>query len=115
MIEIYTPPKAPLTHQSRPILGWSARAVAAAFACVIALVVVNTLVTIARAVAARPRLLLADELTGNLDEATGDDVFDLLLSLARDAGAGLLIVTHSSRLAKRADRQLHLSHGRVSE
>lgn len=72
-------------------------------------------VAIARAVAARPQLILADEPTGNLDESTGDAVFDLLLSLASDAGAGLLIVTHSTRLAAQADRQLHLSHGRISE
>lgn len=71
-------------------------------------------VAIARAIAARPELVLADEPTGNLDEATGDAVFDLLLSLARDAGAGLLIVTHSPRLAARTDRQLHLSHGRLT-
>lgn len=72
-------------------------------------------VAIGRAIAARPRLLLADEPTGNLDEDTGDAVFDLLLSLAEDAQAGLLIVTHSERLAKRADRRLRLTHGRVSE
>ncbi len=72
-------------------------------------------VAIGRAVAARPALLLADEPTGNLDEKTGDDVFSLLLSLAKDADAGLLIVTHSERLAARADRRLTLTHGRVSE
>ncbi len=71
-------------------------------------------VAIGRAIAAKPPLVLADEPTGNLDEATGDAVFDLLLALARDTGAGLLIVTHSQRLAARADRQMHLSHGRVT-
>ncbi|MDJ1017471.1 MAG: ABC transporter ATP-binding protein [Paracoccaceae bacterium] len=71
-------------------------------------------VAIGRALAARPRLILADEPTGNLDEDTGDIVFDLLLSLTRDAGAGLLIVTHSERLAARAERRLHLSHGKVA-
>lgn len=72
-------------------------------------------VAIGRAIAAKPKLLLADEPTGNLDEDTGDSVFDLLLSLAEDAQAGLLIVTHSERLAKRADRRLRLTHGQISE
>lgn len=71
-------------------------------------------VAIGRAIAGAPRLLLADEPTGNLDETTGSAVFDLLLSLARDRGAGLMIATHSQRLAKAADRRLHLSHGRIA-
>ncbi len=71
-------------------------------------------VAIGRALAARPSLLLADEPTGNLDETTGDIVFDLLLELADTSGAGLLIVTHSGRLAARADRQLTLSHGTLA-
>ena len=70
-------------------------------------------VAIGRAIAGGPKLILADEPTGNLDEATGDRVFDLLLSLARDEGRALLIVTHSERLAARADRRLHLSRGRI--
>lgn len=69
-------------------------------------------VAIGRAIAGHPRLLLADEPTGNLDEATGDAVFALLLDLARDYGAGLVIATHSDRLAAQADRRLHLSHGK---
>ena len=68
-------------------------------------------VAIGRAVAASPKLILADEPTGNLDEQTGDYVFDLLLTSARDQGAALLIVTHSERLAARADRRKHLSRG----
>ncbi|MGI9394101.1 MAG: ABC transporter ATP-binding protein [Boseongicola sp.] len=72
-------------------------------------------VAIGRAVANGPKLVLADEPTGNLDEDTSDMVFDLLLSMARDSGAGLLVVTHSERLAARADRRLHLSHGHLSE
>lgn len=72
-------------------------------------------VAIGRAIAARPKLVLADEPTGNLDEATGRAVFDLLLKLARDHSAGLLIATHSDRLANAADRRLHLSHGRIVE
>jgi putative ABC transport system ATP-binding protein len=70
-------------------------------------------VAIGRAIAVGPKLILADEPTGNLDETTGDRVFDLLLSLARDEGRSLLLVTHSERLAARADRRLHLSHGRL--
>ncbi|MBT8459716.1 MAG: ABC transporter ATP-binding protein [Boseongicola sp.] len=70
-------------------------------------------VAIGRAVAAAPKLILADEPTGNLDEQSGDQVFDLLLSSARDQQTALLIVTHSNRLAARADRQLHLSRGEV--
>lgn len=71
-------------------------------------------VAIGRAVAAQPRLLLADEPTGNLDESTGKAVFELLLRQARDSGAGLLIVTHSDRLADAADRRLHLSDGKIA-
>ena len=52
--------------------------------------------------------------TGNLDEATADAVFDALLAQVRNTGAGLLLVTHSERLAARADRRLHLSRGKVA-
>lgn len=68
---------------------------------------------IGRALAVRPKLLLADEPTGNLDEATGDAVLDLMLSLVAKTGAALVMVTHSTRLAGRLDRQLHLHAGRV--
>lgn len=71
-------------------------------------------VAIARALANRPALILADEPTGNLDEATGDAVLDLLLDLVRDTGAALMMVTHSTRLAARLDRRLHLSRGLLS-
>ena len=71
-------------------------------------------VAIGRTLAARPALVLADEPTGNLDEATGDAVLDLMLALVRDAGAALLMVTHSPRLAARLDGRLHLSSGRVT-
>jgi putative ABC transport system ATP-binding protein len=71
-------------------------------------------VAIGRTLAARPALVLADEPTGNLDEATGDTVLDLMLDLVRDAGAGLLMVTHSPRLAARLDARLHLAAGRVA-
>jgi putative ABC transport system ATP-binding protein len=70
-------------------------------------------VAVGRTLAARPALVLADEPTGNLDEETGDAVIALMLDLVRDTGAALLMVTHSSRLAARLDRRLHLSHGRL--
>ncbi|MEM7720630.1 MAG: ABC transporter ATP-binding protein [Pseudomonadota bacterium] len=71
-------------------------------------------VAIGRALMHRPRLVLADEPTGNLDEATSDAVFDLLLAETTRTGAGLMLVTHSRKLAERADRHLHLSHGRIA-
>jgi putative ABC transport system ATP-binding protein len=70
-------------------------------------------VAVARALAARPRLILADEPTGNLDEATGDRVLALMLEMAAEAGAGLMMVTHSSRLAARLGRELVLERGRL--
>ena len=72
-------------------------------------------VAIARAILHGPKLILADEPTGNLDEETGDAVFEALLGQARASGASLLIATHSTRLAQRADRRLHLSHGAVAQ
>ncbi|QBF31174.1 ABC transporter ATP-binding protein [Thalassococcus sp. S3] len=69
---------------------------------------------IARTLAARPRLVLADEPTGNLDEDTAETVLSLLLDTAREAQAALLMVTHSSHHASRMDRQLRLSHGRLA-
>lgn len=71
-------------------------------------------VAIARTLAARPSLVLADEPTGNLDEATADSVFALMCDLVRDSGAALVLVTHSGRLAARLDRRLHLSGGLLS-
>ncbi len=68
-------------------------------------------VAIARALIQGPRLILADEPTGNLDEDTGDQVIDLLEELARQAGKTLLLVTHSHRIAARADRVLAMEHG----
>ena len=70
-------------------------------------------VAIGRAVALRPEVVLADEPTGNLDEATADTVLDLMLDLARDSGAAFLMVPHSPRLAARLDRRLHLEKGRI--
>ncbi|WP_101341351.1 ABC transporter ATP-binding protein [Cereibacter azotoformans] len=71
-------------------------------------------VAIGRTLAARPRLVLADEPTGNLDEATGDVVMALFLRLVSQTGAGLLMVTHSTRLAGRLHGRLQLSAGRVA-
>ena len=70
-------------------------------------------VAVARALANRPQLVLADEPTGNLDEHTADEVFNLLLRLVRDAGLGALIATHNTALASRMDRKLTLHEGLV--
>ncbi len=71
-------------------------------------------VAIGRTLAARPRLVLADEPTGNLDEATADSVLGLMLQLVSASGAALMMVTHSPRLAGRLDRRLHLTGGKVA-
>lgn len=71
-------------------------------------------VAIARTLAPKPRLVLADEPTGNLDEATAATVMDLMLELVVETGAGLLMVTHSTALAARMQRRLHLRQGRVA-
>lgn len=70
-------------------------------------------IAVARALAHRPKLLLADEPTGNLDEATGESVIALLGELARDQQASLLVVTHSDRVARVADRVLRLDRGQL--
>ncbi|WP_304639385.1 ABC transporter ATP-binding protein [Pseudomonas sp.] len=72
-------------------------------------------VAVGRALALRPPLLLADEPTGNLDEATAEGVLALMLELVAEIGAGLLMVTHSAQLAARLDRQLLLRAGRIFE
>ena len=71
-------------------------------------------VAIARTLAPRPALVLADEPTGNLDEATADTVFALLCELVAETGAGLILVTHSERLASRLGRRLHLRAGQLT-
>jgi putative ABC transport system ATP-binding protein len=70
-------------------------------------------VAIARALVHDPLLILADEPTGNLDDETGESVLELLLELTRDAGKTLLMATHASEVAQRADRVLHLVHGQL--
>jgi lipoprotein-releasing system ATP-binding protein len=70
-------------------------------------------VSVARAVVLSPRALLADEPTGNLDPATGEDVQRLLIELNRERGVALIVVTHNSRLAAAMDRVLRLRDGRL--
>ncbi|MET0157353.1 MAG: ABC transporter ATP-binding protein [Methyloceanibacter sp.] len=72
-------------------------------------------VAIARAVANEPRLLLADEPTGNLDPPTAERVFEQLLSLVRQSGVAALIATHNLELAARMDRTLRLKEGLLVE
>jgi len=72
-------------------------------------------VAIARALVKEPRVLLADEPTGALDEATRDDIMALLEGVWRDRGLTLVIVTHDSAVAARAQRRLHIAAGQVSE
>jgi len=72
-------------------------------------------VALARAFAAGPRLLLADEPTGNLDTATGRLVIDLLFALQARHGTTLLLITHDAGLAARCDRTVRLADGRVAD
>lgn len=72
-------------------------------------------VAIARAFAAQPRILFADEPTGNLDTATGERVIDLLFELNREEGTTLVLVTHDTALATRCDRRLEMSAGELAE
>jgi lipoprotein-releasing system ATP-binding protein len=70
---------------------------------------------IARALAGGPRVLLADEPTGNLDAATGQTVLELLRDLNRERGLTMMMVTHDIQIAQQADRVVRLSEGRVEE
>ncbi len=70
-------------------------------------------VAIARAFAPQPRVLFADEPTGNLDTVTGEQITQMLFELNREHGTTLVMVTHDERLAQRCQRQLHLHQGRV--
>lgn len=72
-------------------------------------------VAVARAVMRRPRLLLADEPTGNLDPATGERVHELLLELNAECGATLVVATHNDRLAAAMQRTLRMVGGRLEE
>jgi putative ABC transport system ATP-binding protein len=71
-------------------------------------------VALARAVVAGPRLLLADEPTGNLDGETGRAVMDLLFALRQSTGATLLLITHDQALAARCDRIIAMADGRIT-
>ncbi|MFM7207207.1 MAG: ABC transporter ATP-binding protein [Planctomycetaceae bacterium] len=72
-------------------------------------------VAIARALVTRPRLLLADEPTGNLDEATGGGILETLCELNRADGLSIVLVTHDAAVARRADRIVRLAAGRVDD
>lgn len=70
-------------------------------------------VALARALAPEPAILVADEPTGNLDEATGAGIVDLMFALRRERGATLLLVTHDATLAARCDRTVRLRAGQI--
>jgi putative ABC transport system ATP-binding protein len=70
-------------------------------------------VCIARALVNNPKVIFADEPTGNLDSATGEKVEDLLFSLNLNQGITLIIVTHDTDLAERCDRQIHIKDGLI--
>ena len=71
-------------------------------------------VAIARSMLHRPRLVLADEPTGNLDEASSHEVIKLFSDLVKQAGSSLLMVTHSHAMAKFMDRRVQLHQGKLS-
>src|SRR5205823_4944376 len=71
-------------------------------------------VALARALAARPKLLFADEPTGNLDAVNAHAVADLMFALVAEAGAALVMVTHEEALAARADRVARMADGRMA-
>ena len=72
-------------------------------------------VAIARALAPEPRILIADEPTGNLDQATGRQIADLLFAKARERGMTLVLVTHDPALAARCTRQVQMRSGRIEQ
>lgn len=71
-------------------------------------------VALARAFVTQPEILMADEPTGSLDAATGARIIDLMLALNAERGTTLVLVTHDERIARRCQRQLHLSAGRLT-
>ena len=72
-------------------------------------------VALARAFAVRPKLLLADEPTGNLDAATGGEIIDLMFGMNAESGTTLVLVTHDEVLARRCGRVLRLEAGRLAD
>ena len=72
-------------------------------------------VAIARAFASSVEILFADEPTGNLDTATGQNIIDLIFELNSEFGTTLVLVTHDSRLADRCDRSIHITSGELVE
>ena len=70
-------------------------------------------VAVARAFVTKPRLLFADEPTGNLDSTTGEQIIELLFEMNRERGTTLVLVTHDAELAKRCDRRIHISGGEL--
>jgi putative ABC transport system ATP-binding protein len=71
-------------------------------------------VAVARAFVTEPKLLFADEPTGNLDSTTGEHIIDLLFQMNRERGTTLVLVTHDAELAKRCDRRLHIAAGEIT-
>ena len=71
-------------------------------------------VAVARAFVSEPRVLFADEPTGNLDSATGEHIIELLFEMNRERGTTLVLVTHDADLARRCDRRLHISAGAIT-
>jgi putative ABC transport system ATP-binding protein len=72
-------------------------------------------VALARALAPNPAILVADEPTGNLDEATGASIIDLMFALKRERGATLIVVTHDLALASKCERRIELRSGRIED
>jgi len=72
-------------------------------------------VAVARALAPKPAIVVADEPTGNLDEATGGEIIELLFRAHREHGTALVLVTHDTALAARCDRVLHMHSGKLGE
>ena len=70
-------------------------------------------VAIARALINNPRIIFADEPTGNLDSKTGESIISTLLALVRDENKTLIVVTHDAQLATRGDRRLEIQDGRI--
>ncbi|MEP7262820.1 MAG: ATP-binding cassette domain-containing protein, partial [Usitatibacter sp.] len=71
-------------------------------------------VAVARAFVTEPRLLFADEPTGNLDSTTGEQIIELLFKMNRESGTTLILVTHDIELARRCDRRIHIAAAAIT-